>query len=132
MTDVGKEIWPPGRRIRDRRLEMGYRSIAEAAVAADIGADTWGVMERNRLPKTDKVRQKVAKALKWPKDALDVLEAGSRPADDPTGTDPNLLRQLAELREEVRGLSRGQDALETRLDEMQQTIDSALRDRAAG
>lgn len=112
-----------GRQVRDRRLQLGYTSQAQAALAAGIGQDTWGQLERGKLPKTPVVRGKIARALGWPRNALDIIEAGARPADDPRSPDAALLRQFAELQGEVRAIERGYEAVVRRLDEMQSLVE---------
>ena len=67
-----------GHAVLNRRLELGYASQRDAAAVAGVGTTTWGLIETGRaLPKTARVRRRVAMALQWPPDALDKLAAGA-------------------------------------------------------
>jgi DNA-binding XRE family transcriptional regulator len=89
-----------GDRVRDRRLELGYGTQADAARAADIGTTTWGLLETGKqVPKSVRVRRRVARVLRWPPDAFDLsTPLEPEPASDPAA----LVEELAELRREVR------------------------------
>lgn len=68
---------PVGQAVIDRRLEVGYGTMQEAANAARVGTTTWGMLEsKGKLPKTARIKRAVCDALRWPSDALDLLEAG--------------------------------------------------------
>lgn len=87
-----------GRKIRDRRLALGYTSMTAAAAVAGVGSDTWGKMERGQLPKSAKVQKEVARLLRWKVEDLFAAEPGPDfPAEDPTAPDPALLRRLSEV-----------------------------------
>lgn len=120
---------PVGRLIVDRRLQIGYDTIADAARGAGIGTTTWGLMEaQGRFPKSRRVRQKVAATLRWPPQALDNLAAGIDPEAAvsslttamPEGT---LEERVEELAAEI---SRSHKDLSARLDRIAAHLEQAL------
>jgi DNA-binding XRE family transcriptional regulator len=116
MTDMDPHL---GDRVRDRRLELGFGTQADAARAADIGTTTWGLLETGKqVPKSVRVRRRIARVLRWPPDVFDTPEAPlSGPVDAVA-----LIDQLGELRREVR----------ERFDGLEELVEQLLQQHAEG
>jgi transcriptional regulator with XRE-family HTH domain len=99
-----------GAAVRARREELGLTQV-ELATAANVSDSTVRVLEtaRRTTYRRGNLRA-IARALRWPDDAIDRIRAGRPPAEDLSVVDRRpveerlaaLEAELAELREQLR------------------------------
>ena len=69
--------------MRNRREVLGL-TFTEAARVGGLARETWSRFENNKQVPSRTSATKIARALRWPPDALERIEAGEDPADLPT------------------------------------------------
>jgi len=67
-----------GREVKLRRIEVGWKSQEDAALAAGVGVTPWRKVEGG-LRTSLGTRTRVAIALGWPPDMIDRIAAGEDP-----------------------------------------------------
>ncbi len=80
------ELHTIGQAIRTRR-ELLRLSGREAARRASVSVTAWFDLEKGKHPPTAATQRGVARALSWPLDWLDSLDAGEAPVTTVTSTD---------------------------------------------
>ena len=80
-------------------------SMRAAAAAGGMSPTAWSDLEAGKHPPTPATQRKIATALQWPIDWLDVVTSGGEPITRPVGAPLDQLHALAELTERVAALA---------------------------